>query len=173
LQQQLATKERRNHLFSSFLFLRRILPFSHKRVLGGSLFFMAFPFLVHSFPLGLSEHSQMHYWQQGKEPLPMQPGPKWLLAGVGFWSLAYAVSRLLCPRRSKDFCNRLVSMLHVALSLLLCGISVRDWSHPLDGIGGPSTFPQASGPIQILVSFFVGSGFVVRGRIIFSVIIRI
>jgi hypothetical protein len=117
------------------------------------LFFMAFPFLVHSFPLGLSEHFQMHYWQQGKEPLPMQPGPKWLLAGVGFWSLAYVVSRFLCPRRSKDFCNRLVSMLHVALSLLLCGISVRDWSHPLDGIGGPSTFPQASGPIQILVSF--------------------
>ncbi len=134
---------------------------------------MAFPFLVHSFPLGLSERSQMHYWQQGKEPLPMQPGPKWLLAGIGFWSLAYVVSRLLCPRRSKDFCNRLVSMLHVALSLLLCGISVRDWSHPLDGIGGPSTFPQVSGPIQIHVSFFAGSGFVVRGPIIFCLIIRI
>lgn len=115
---------------------------------------MAFPFLVHSFPLGLSERSQMHYWQQGKEPLPMQPGPKWLLAGIGFWSLAYVVSRLLCPRRSKDFCNRLVSMLHVALSLLLCGISVRDWSHPLDGIGGPSTFPQMVA-LTVSLAYFI------------------
>lgn len=62
------------------------------------------------------------------------------------WAAAYVLVRLLLPGRSKDFCNRCVSLLHVFVSLYFCSKSVQSWSQPLNNVGAPSTPAQASPP---------------------------
>lgn len=76
--------------------------------------------------------------------------PTTLAAMTAAWGLTYALTRLLFPDRSRDFCNRCVSLVHVVVSLFFCAASVADWSRPLDGVGAPSSYPQM---LAISVSF--------------------
>lgn len=67
-----------------------------------------------------------------------------LLLGIVAWSAGFCTVRSLLRKRSWDFCNRCISMVHVFVAVFLCMASVQDWSRPLDGIGGVSTPLQAS-----------------------------
>ncbi|XP_024379947.1 uncharacterized protein [Physcomitrium patens] len=69
-------------------------------------------------------------------------GPVTMSAMTAAWTFVYVLSRVLFPARSKDFCNRIVSLIHVFVSCYFCSKSVADWSRPLDGVGAASTYPQ-------------------------------
>ena len=72
----------------------------------------------------------------------LQLGPATMMAMTTAWALTYVLTRLLLPDRSKDFCNRCVSMIHVVVSAFFCYNSVADWSCPLAGVGAASTYLQ-------------------------------
>lgn len=66
-----------------------------------------------------------------------------LAVGTVAWGAGFGiVTALLGKKKSGEFCNRCVSMVHVFVAAYLCMASVSDWSRPLDGIGGPSSALQ-------------------------------
>lgn len=75
-------------------------------------------------------------------PGELDLGPTTMAAMMAAWALTYVLTRLLLPARSKDFCNRSVSLIHIGVSMYFGNNSVGDWSRPLDGVGAASTYPQ-------------------------------
>ncbi|KAG0622554.1 hypothetical protein M758_3G106400 [Ceratodon purpureus] len=84
----------------------------------------------------------------------LQLGPKTMSAMVAAWALTYVLTRLSLPARSKDFCNRCVSLIHVVVSVYFCNNSVADWSRPLDGVGAASTYPQMLA-LTVSLAYFI------------------
>ncbi|KAG0583043.1 hypothetical protein KC19_3G104400 [Ceratodon purpureus] len=84
----------------------------------------------------------------------LQLGPKTMSAMVAAWALTYVLTRLALPARSKDFCNRCVSLIHVVVSVYFCNNSVADWSRPLDGVGAASTYPQMLA-LTVSLAYFI------------------
>ncbi|MCO5554727.1 hypothetical protein L7F22_008261 [Adiantum nelumboides] len=76
--------------------------------------------------------------------------------GLGFfaWTAAFLVVRLLLPKRSHDFCNRVVSLLHVAVSLVLASLSVQDWHHIFWPLGN-SPSPMQMLTMTVSLAYFV------------------
>lgn len=54
------------------------------------------------------------------------------------WSALYLVSVVVLPHQSKDFCNRVISIIHALLALYLTALAV-DWSSPYSGLGEKTT----------------------------------
>ncbi|XP_023545988.1 transmembrane protein 56-B-like [Cucurbita pepo subsp. pepo] len=54
-----------------------------------------------------------------------------VVLGVIAWTLAFISLRKLLPKRSFEFCNRLVSTLHACLAVTLASISVQNWRCPI------------------------------------------
>ncbi|CAM6083246.1 unnamed protein product [Calypogeia fissa] len=77
-----------------------------------------------------------------------------LLVGIVAWSAGFVIVRSLLKKRSWDFCNRCISVVHVFVAVFLCMASVKDWSRPLDGIGGPSSRLQMRA-ITVSLSYFI------------------
>lgn len=77
-----------------------------------------------------------------------------LLVGVVAWSAGFGIVRSLLKKRSWDFCNRCISLVHVFVAVFLCMASVKDWARPLDGIGGPSS-PLQMRAITVSLSYFI------------------
>lgn len=69
-----------------------------------------------------------------------------VVLGVIAWTLAFISLRKLLPKRSFEFCNRLVSTLHACLAVTLASISVQNWRCPICPLAS-----QAS-PFQVLSS---------------------
>ncbi|KAL4198978.1 hypothetical protein AMTRI_Chr03g48800 [Amborella trichopoda] len=66
----------------------------------------------------------------------------WVLFGVISWSAVFILVRSVLPKRSFDFCNRLVSTVHVFLAVILSCLSVQDWRCPLCPLVSPPTTSQ-------------------------------
>ncbi|KAL2632303.1 hypothetical protein R1flu_016989 [Riccia fluitans] len=63
-----------------------------------------------------------------------------LAIGTVAWGAGFGIVRaLLGSKKSWDFCNRCISMVHVFVCIYLCMVSVRDWSRPMDAVGSPSS----------------------------------
>lgn len=76
--------------------------------------------------------------------------------GLGFcaWTAAFVVVRALLPKRSHDFCNRVVSLIHVAVSLLLSSLSVQDWHRIFWPLGAPPS-PMQMLTMRVSLAYFV------------------
>ncbi|XP_077210779.1 uncharacterized protein LOC143846237 isoform X1 [Tasmannia lanceolata] len=53
---------------------------------------------------------------------------KWVVFGVLCWTTVFMLVRSTFPKRSFDFCNRIVSVIHASLAVSLATLSVQDWS---------------------------------------------
>lgn len=65
-----------------------------------------------------------------------------IIFGVVSWTTLFLLTRKLFPNRSFDFCNRLVSIIHAILAVILASISVQDWSCPLCPLASRSSHKQ-------------------------------
>lgn len=61
-----------------------------------------------------------------------------VVVGVVAWTVTFIGVRKILSKRSFDFCNRVVSLIHVAVALWLCSVSVEDWKHPLQPLASPA-----------------------------------
>ncbi|GLJ19312.1 hypothetical protein SUGI_0347660 [Cryptomeria japonica] len=77
-----------------------------------------------------------------------------LLVGVFAWSAVFVVLRKIMWNRSFDFCNRLVSMLHVGVALWLSSASIKDWRHPIHPLASPSS-PLQIRALAVSLSYFM------------------
>lgn len=72
-----------------------------------------------------------------------------LAQSLGLYSLAWAgvfgLFRLTLWSRSHDLCNRMVSVVHAVVSIVLCSRAL-DLSDPFKGLGGPNTPEQVQRP---------------------------
>nr|XP_043617756.1 TLC domain-containing protein 5-like [Erigeron canadensis] len=51
--------------------------------------------------------------------------------GVVSWTSAFLLTRKILPKRSFDFCNRIVSTIHAVVAVMLAVLSVQDWRCPV------------------------------------------
>jgi hypothetical protein len=59
------------------------------------------------------------------------------------WTVLYMLAVIALPKRSKDFCNRSVSLVHAVLAIILImGLPAVDWRRPLSGYGKATTDTQ-------------------------------
>lgn len=47
------------------------------------------------------------------------------------WTSVFLITRRIFPKRSFDFCNRIVSTIHAVLAVTLASLSVQDWTCPV------------------------------------------
>ncbi|GAB2291803.1 hypothetical protein Dimus_026056 [Dionaea muscipula] len=80
---------------------------------------------------------------------------KTIAVGVVSWSSVFILIRkVLLPRRSFDFCNRIVSTLHAMTAVALASLSVQDWSCPVWPLASKST-PQQMITIAVSVAYLI------------------
>lgn len=77
-----------------------------------------------------------------------------VMAGVVAWSAAFIIIRMAMLKRSFDFCNRLVSLMHVGVALWMASASVKDWRHPLQPLASPSS-PLQIRALAVSLSYFI------------------
>jgi len=65
-----------------------------------------------------------------------------IVVGVVSWTSAFVLVRRIFPKRSFDFCNRVVSTLHATLAVALAWLSVEDWKCPICPVGSKSSPKQ-------------------------------
>ncbi|KAM3337868.1 uncharacterized protein LOC107849809 isoform X3 [Capsicum annuum] len=65
-----------------------------------------------------------------------------ILFGVILWTTLFVFTRNAFPKRSFDFCNRLVSTIHASLAVTLASLSVQDWSCPVCPLASKSSPKQ-------------------------------
>lgn len=51
--------------------------------------------------------------------------------GIISWTTAFHLFRKFLPKRSFEFCNRLVSTVHATVAFTLASLSVEDWTCPV------------------------------------------
>ncbi|GAV56872.1 TRAM_LAG1_CLN8 domain-containing protein [Cephalotus follicularis] len=56
---------------------------------------------------------------------------KLVFLGVFAWTSAFLLFRGIFPKRSFDFCSRLVSTSHATLAVILSSLSIEDWRSPV------------------------------------------
>ncbi|CAN1163518.1 TLC domain-containing protein 5 [Linum perenne] len=82
--------------------------------------------------------------------------------GVLCWTTAFLIAKKTFPKRSLEFCNRLVSTTHAALAVTLATLSVEDWTRPVSPLASNSSPYQAidmANAIHHLVSIVgIGAG---------------
>ncbi|XP_027941671.1 transmembrane protein 136-like isoform X2 [Vigna unguiculata] len=77
-----------------------------------------------------------------------------VVVGVVSWTSAFVIVRRLFPKRSFDFCNRLVSTLHATLAVTLAWLSIEDWRCPICGVGSKSS-PQQMQVLAVSLSYLI------------------
>ncbi|CAK8569655.1 unnamed protein product [Lathyrus sativus] len=67
---------------------------------------------------------------------------KLIVVGVFSWATTFLVVRKIFPKRSFDFCNRIVSTIHAILAVTLATLSVEDWKCPICPVAATSSHKQ-------------------------------
>lgn len=70
-----------------------------------------------------------------------------VVSGVITWTSAFLLTRKLFPKRSFDFCNRIVSTIHALFAVYLSSKSVQDWGCPVCPLASNSS------PLQVRKKF--------------------
>merc|ERR1711915_113282 len=70
------------------------------------------------------------------------------------WTVTFIGVRKILSKRSFDFWNRVVSLIHVAVALWLCSVSVEDWKHPLQPLASPAA-PLQIRALSMSLSYFI------------------
>ncbi|XP_070683135.1 uncharacterized protein [Malus domestica] len=69
-----------------------------------------------------------------------------VVLGVISWTTAFLFIRKMLPKRSFDFCNRLVSTVHATVAVTLASLSVQDWNCPVCPLASTSSPRQKFNP---------------------------
>ncbi|KAJ6681125.1 hypothetical protein OIU74_019577 [Salix koriyanagi] len=72
-----------------------------------------------------------------------------IILGIISWATAFQLLRKFLPKRSFEFCNRLVSTVHATLAVTLASLSVEDWTCP---VCPPASKPSPSQMQTLAVS---------------------
>ncbi|KAK7321776.1 hypothetical protein VNO77_32706 [Canavalia gladiata] len=79
---------------------------------------------------------------------------KTIVVGVASWISAFVVVRRIFPKRSFDFCNRVVSTLHAILAVTLALLSVEDWRCPFCPVASKSS-PRQMQILAVSLSYLI------------------
>ncbi|XP_010936650.1 uncharacterized protein [Elaeis guineensis] len=78
----------------------------------------------------------------------------WVFSGVVFWTTTFLVVKKLFPKRTFDFCNRIVSTIHASLAVCLASLSVQDWSCPVCPVASKSS-PWQMKTLAVSLSYLI------------------
>lgn len=76
-----------------------------------------------------------------------------IVSGLVCWSAVFLFVRSMFPKRSFDFCNRLVSTMHAMLAVCLASLSVEDWKCPVCPL--PKSSPRQMQTLAVTVSYLI------------------
>ncbi|KAK7280694.1 hypothetical protein RJT34_25761 [Clitoria ternatea] len=79
---------------------------------------------------------------------------KTIVVGVVSWTTTFLVVRRIFPKRSFDFCTRIVSTLHATLAVTLASLCVQDWSCPICFVTSKSS-PQEMQVLAVSLSYLI------------------
>ncbi|XP_031269001.1 TLC domain-containing protein 5-like [Pistacia vera] len=74
--------------------------------------------------------------------------------GVVLWATVFLLIRNILPKRSFEFCNRLVSTIHATLAVTLALLSVEDWRCPVCPLASKSS-PRQMQTLAITVAYMI------------------
>ncbi|KAJ8446297.1 hypothetical protein Cgig2_005828 [Carnegiea gigantea] len=77
-----------------------------------------------------------------------------IIGAAVFWTSLLFLIRKLLPKRSYEFCNRLVSTTHATLGVALASLSVQDWTSPVSPLASKSS-PKQMQPLAISAGYFI------------------
>ncbi|KAL3840284.1 hypothetical protein ACJIZ3_024875 [Penstemon smallii] len=78
-----------------------------------------------------------------------------ILVGVISWTTLFFATRKLFPKRSFDFCNRLVSTVHASVAVVLASLSVQDWSCPVCPLASNKSSPKQMETLAVSVAYLL------------------
>ncbi|KAJ9674799.1 hypothetical protein PVL29_023995 [Vitis rotundifolia] len=79
---------------------------------------------------------------------------KLVVLGVISWASAFMVIRRMFPKRSFDFCNRLVSTIHATLAVTLSSLTVEDWRCPVCPLASKSS-PKQMQTLAVTLAYLI------------------
>ncbi|XP_078174734.1 TRAM, LAG1 and CLN8 (TLC) lipid-sensing domain containing protein [Carex rostrata] len=79
---------------------------------------------------------------------------KWIISGVVFWTTAFLMVRNLLPKRSFDFCTRIVATMHATCAVCLASFSVQDWTCPVCPLASRSS-PLQMRALAVTLSYMI------------------
>ncbi|KAL2249783.1 transmembrane protein 136 isoform X1 [Sesamum indicum] len=77
-----------------------------------------------------------------------------IVVSVISWTTLCLVTRKVFPKRSYDFCTRIVSSVHASLAVVLASRSVQDWSCPLCPLASRSS-PKQMEALAVTVGYLI------------------
>lgn len=77
-----------------------------------------------------------------------------IVFGVISWTTLFLLTRRVFPKRSFDFCNRVVSTIHASLAVTLASLSVQDWSCPVCPLASKSS-PHQMQTLAVTVAYLI------------------
>ncbi|OVA06203.1 TRAM/LAG1/CLN8 homology domain [Macleaya cordata] len=77
-----------------------------------------------------------------------------VVLGVISWTLVFILIRKIFPRRSFNFCNRIVSTIHALVGVTLASLSVQDWSCPVNPLASYSS-PQQMRILAVSLAYMI------------------
>ncbi|KAM7259599.1 hypothetical protein ACFE04_015340 [Oxalis oulophora] len=77
-----------------------------------------------------------------------------IVMGVVSWASLFLLIRKIFPKRSFEFCNRLVSTVHAILAVILSAMSVQDWSCPVCPYASQSS-PKQMKTLAVSLSYLI------------------
>ncbi|KAK7291214.1 hypothetical protein RIF29_06172 [Crotalaria pallida] len=79
---------------------------------------------------------------------------KTIVVGVVSWTTIFLLAKRIFPKRSFDFCNRIVSAIHAILAVTLASLSVQDWRCPICPMASKSS-PRQMQVLAVTVSYLI------------------
>ncbi|GMH23393.1 hypothetical protein Nepgr_025236 [Nepenthes gracilis] len=79
---------------------------------------------------------------------------KIIIVGVISWATLFLLVRRLLPKRSFEFCSRIVSTIHACSAVILASLSVEDWRCPVCPLASSSS-PMQMKTIAVSVSYLI------------------
>ncbi|KAJ6730974.1 TRANSMEMBRANE PROTEIN 136 [Salix viminalis] len=77
-----------------------------------------------------------------------------IILGIISWTTAFHLLRKLLPKRSFEFCNRLVSTAHAASAVVLASLSVENWACPVSPLASKSS-PSQMQALAVSLSYLI------------------
>ncbi|KAK1298124.1 hypothetical protein QJS10_CPB14g00059 [Acorus calamus] len=79
---------------------------------------------------------------------------QWVVSGVFCWTTIFLIIRNTFLKRSFDFCNRTVSIIHACLAVSMASLSVQDWRCPACPLASKSS-PLQRKTLAISLSYLI------------------
>ncbi|KAJ6684849.1 TRANSMEMBRANE PROTEIN 136 [Salix purpurea] len=77
-----------------------------------------------------------------------------IILGIISWTTTFHLFRKLLPKRSFEFCNRLVSTAHATLAVVLASLSVENWACPVSPLASKSS-PSQMQALAVSLSYLI------------------